>query len=146
MGELTAAPLIRVTRGVVFAVVNWGGWVANCTTKFCTDARLVYPGQPFECSVCGLIADVAWPEGQREIEALLMLRPDPKTRNWAPPETPVDLAFENMAHGIDGSVNALDGSASGRIVLDVSGDGGPRVVLLDEPRTIDAATRPEIAS
>jgi hypothetical protein len=146
MGELTAVPLIRVTRGVVFAVVNWGGWVANCTTRFCMDARLVYPGRPFECSVCGLVADVAWPEEQREIEALLMLRPDPKTRNWSPPETPVDLAFENMAHGINGSANALDGSATGRLVLDIPDEGIPRIVLLDEPKAIDAAPRPEIAS
>lgn len=144
MGELTAAPLIRVTRGIVFAIVNWGGWVAHCTTEFCTDARLVFPGEPFECSVCGLVADVAWPEEQREIEALLMLRPNPRTRNWEPPFTAADLAFENMAHGVNGSINALDGSATGRLVLDVSGEGDPRVILLDEPKTIDAAPRPEI--
>ena len=28
------------------------------------------------------------------------MRPDPRTRNWAPPESAADLLAENEAHGV----------------------------------------------
>jgi hypothetical protein len=34
------------------------------------------------------------------VERLLMMRPDPSTRNWFPGETLGDLMMENGAHGI----------------------------------------------
>jgi hypothetical protein len=36
----------------------------------------------------------------RGVERLLMMRPDPSTRNWFPGETLGDLMMENGAHGI----------------------------------------------
>jgi len=34
------------------------------------------------------------------VERILMMRPDPSTRNWVPGETLQDLMWENGQHGI----------------------------------------------
>lgn len=145
MGALSAVPFVRVSRGIVYAEANWGAWIANCTSEFCFDARLVLDGEPFECAVCGLIADVVWPQDRATIEYLLTLRPDPRTRNWNWRETVVDLAFENSLHGLGDNLTPEAGAASSRLVLDLSTDEN-RVILLPERVTIDAAKRPELES
>jgi hypothetical protein len=52
------------------------------------------------CEVCGLPTDIVWPPDPIAIEAVLLMRPDPASRNWEPGETVADLVMENAAHGI----------------------------------------------
>lgn len=86
---------------VVEAYANWSRWVAHCGR--CPRAVQLQPSTPmFECDFCGAIVEVLWPINQIivGVERLLMMRPDPSTRNWVPGETLHDLMFENGAHGI----------------------------------------------
>jgi hypothetical protein len=83
------------------AAVNWGRWISRCVTSWCTDAWGPDLGEQFwQCPSCGLVNEVAWPADPIAVEALLLMRPDPKTRNWEPHETLEDLVMENGAHGI----------------------------------------------
>lgn len=57
------------------------------------------------------------------VERLLMMRPDPSTRNWFPGETLVDLTYENGAHGIfDNLAERGVSAAVGEMVLAVDQD------------------------
>lgn len=80
---------------------NWGRWVAECSTSWCTNAwmpQLYEPG--WRCGVCGLDTEIVWPPDPIAIEALLLMRVDPKTRNWEPGETLADLLAENIENGM----------------------------------------------
>jgi hypothetical protein len=41
---------------------------------------------------------IAWPQNLKEIEAILLMRPNKANRNWKT-ETPDELRAENLAHG-----------------------------------------------
>jgi len=104
----TAAPLV--------ARVNHGVWIASCPCDT--------PGTPAPGMLVFLDAPVAWcircrnaatgerwrpvllpPDDERAlIEAVLAVRPDAATRNWAPGETVADLVDENRAHDLDAGV------------------------------------------
>lgn len=88
--------------GVTYAEANWGAWVARCPRPWCTNAVQLDRGQDrFACEGpdgCGLTADVHWPADPDAIEAILQLRPVPRTRNWAPGETLNQLLVENAEH------------------------------------------------
>ena len=87
-------------------------WIADC--KFCPNAMPISIKDPrFFCShgrcsnggnngADGAAVRIVLPEPLMimKIEALLVLRPQPMTRNWNPGETVVDLISENAAHGI----------------------------------------------
>lgn len=80
---------------------NWGRWVVDCATPYCTNAWMVRVGQPhWDCFTCGYRNEINWPPDPAAIEYLLEMRPDPKTRNWEPGETLTDLLMENIAHGV----------------------------------------------
>lgn len=105
---------------VAVAYLNHGRWVAHCPRPGCTNAEGFgrIDGGPagglradsFECRAeiapglhmggCGLRCAVDWPPEVAEIEALVMCRPSPVTRNWQPGETLHDLLKENLAHGL----------------------------------------------
>jgi hypothetical protein len=88
-------------RRVMPAVCNWGRWVVECATAWCTNAWMPQPGdRMWQCGTCGLDTEIAWPPDPIAIEALLLMRPDPSSRNWRPPETLTDLVMENAAHDI----------------------------------------------
>lgn len=84
------------------AIHNHGRWIVGC--PFCKSAEKA--ADEFMCSNCHNEAvawkpmPVAWPKNQKEIEKLLMERPEIKTRNWSPTETIQDLARENAQRGI----------------------------------------------
>ncbi len=87
----------------VLAYVNHGRWLGKCE---CGGAEYVEPDQPiFMCCSCWNAGDahlwrpVVFPEEQRTIEALLLVRPA-EARNWVPGEGLGDLAAENEAHGL----------------------------------------------
>ena len=88
----------------VLAEVNNSSWIVAC--PFCSGAILHEPGAPFYCPQCMMEAInckacyVVYPENRAEIEAILMMRDDPATRNWKAYETADDLRRENIEHGI----------------------------------------------
>ena len=107
LADKVLGPVDTVAPAVT-ARVNHGRWVVDCE---CGDAGIVdprHPGQGFFCFGCyniihtGLPRQVIYPadEVRRAVEALLLLRPDPATRNWSPLEAVGDLAIENIAHGL----------------------------------------------
>lgn len=102
--------LIRVGTYVSEAYANWGRWVARCGACAHGAEQLQRHAPDFQCTFCGMVTDVIWPslEMVKGVERLLMMRPDPSTRNWLPGETLPDLMWENGAHGIfDGLTEAL---------------------------------------
>lgn len=90
-------------------------WIADCL--FCSNAMPVAITDPrFFCSNprCqngGIAAadgraipvELPAPKWIMQVEARLLLRTRPDTRNWVHHETPGDLEQENAIHGIDGS-------------------------------------------
>lgn len=88
-------------RGITYAYVNWSRWVAGCPGPYCRSALKMSPGEEsFHCPDCGATGDVCWPPNVDDIAQLLVMRPDPVTRNWLPGETLCDLYTENLLHGV----------------------------------------------
>jgi len=102
---------------------NWGRWIVDC--PHCSSALMIDPEwgwvEPrstvhhdrgwFRCWDCGITAEIEWPPDELifSAERLLMMRPDPKNRNFDPrTETLNDLMFENGAQGIFDHVDELD--------------------------------------
>lgn len=86
---------------MVEAYANWSRWVARC--GLCPSAEQLQPCTPyFECVECGTVTEVIWPSEEMVagVERLLMMRPDPSTRNWVPGETLHNLMWENGEHGL----------------------------------------------
>jgi hypothetical protein len=100
--------LVKAGTFVVEAHANWGAWAAKCGrcingTPFRHAPGYLRPGTPsWECWLCGAVTEVIWPSEKtmRDVERLLMMRPDPTTRNWLPGESVQDLMWENAEHGI----------------------------------------------
>jgi len=109
---------LLIRRGVTHARVNWGRWIGDCV--FCRSAMQLPPGCPvFTCHDCGESVEVEWPNSDLAdgVQRLLMMRPEPYTRNWETGETLHDLLQENMLHGIMPA--ELD---SPGVLLSISGD------------------------
>lgn len=79
--------------------VRQGRWLILCP---CGDAPSYDPDwQLAVCLNCAAVyRDVAPPEGWRDIEAVLMARPELATRNYEPHETVAGLRLENAVHGL----------------------------------------------
>lgn len=106
--------------GAAYAEANWGRWVARCPSRYCRSAMQLQRWQPvFRCAECGTGADVVWPSFAEDAELLLMMRPDPTTRNWVPGEDLHDLLRENLEHGI--VPREIEGHPGG-LVLSIVGD------------------------
>jgi hypothetical protein len=88
---------------VAYAEANHGRWVARCPYRWCTSAMALVRGQEFfECGGeggCGATAPLAWPADPEAIEAFLLMRPAPTSRNWLVSETLEDLVAENIQNG-----------------------------------------------
>jgi hypothetical protein len=88
--------------GVAYAEANWGRWIARCPRPWCSNAMALEVGQQgFICGGwggCGYAADVIWPPDPQAIEAILAMRPVPRTQNWQQGESLEDLLAENAAH------------------------------------------------
>lgn len=97
-----------VAKPQTFAYVNHGRWLVDC--PFCgstqvaakTDRRFLCAGTGScgNAPAGGAFVPVVWPKDTEAIEAVLVNRPDPNTRNWLPGETIKDLRRENVEHGI----------------------------------------------
>ncbi len=91
------------------AHVNAGRWIAACPQPGCGGAEYVNFADPrFFCCECrnagtkGVPVTVKVPseKDRAAIEAALIERPVPATRNWAPGETAKQLLAENTANGV----------------------------------------------
>src|SRR5215207_8414731 len=104
VGERWQQSVNWTTHGEVPAYVNRSAWAVNC--PFCAGALAAEPGEPFFCPDCTMQGNgfmamaVLWPDARGEIEALLVRRDDPNTRNWLTGETADDLARENAERGV----------------------------------------------
>lgn len=95
------------------AEINHGRWIARCPCKARPTKRrpeapggVVWLEYPYIwCVRCknrataGAWRRVILPADRERIEALLLARPDPETRNWLPSESVADLERENIEHG-----------------------------------------------
>ena len=111
--DATIAPLDRrsPTAEPMVAEVNHGIWIAPCACGMPglpTPGCIVWIDAPWGwCVRCGNQAyGGGWrrvvmppPAERAAIEAVLMRRPDPTTRNWSPGETVAGLVADNRAHG-----------------------------------------------
>jgi hypothetical protein len=94
------SPSVNI-RGVN-AFVNHGRWIAQCE---CGGAEVVDPEDPFFLCLSCLNAEfkermrlVRFPAGRGLVEAALMARKDPRTRNWAVGEPVERLREETERH------------------------------------------------
>ena len=94
--------LVRPGQYVSEAQASWSFWEARCGACRYGAEKLQRFQPQIDCRICGLVTDVVWPSERMThgVERLLMMRPDPTTRNWRPGETLHELMFENGAHGI----------------------------------------------
>lgn len=144
---MTGAEVVAWGRpSPVAARVNWGRWIADCPA--CTSALEVERGDPrlgayvtvvrddvgpvevFRpgCFDCGTRVEVVWPSAAfcDGVERLLMMRPDPATRNWSHPETLHDLMTENALHGVFDPVLELAAAA----------EPGTELLAVDDDRVV----------
>lgn len=96
------APKSVAIGATVTAIVNDSRWVAVCPT--CGGAELVATSDPrFFCCNCrnaavgGQWRTVVFPKNIAAIEAALLERTSPLTRQWSPSETVGDLKRETQA-------------------------------------------------
>lgn len=83
------------------ARANHGRWVCECARPYCRNAWQVVPGETqWQCNLCGATTLVQWPPDPAAVEYLLLLRPDPATRNWEPDEPLEKLLVENVQNGL----------------------------------------------
>lgn len=99
------AERVPVARAYVYS----GEWVADCPRPGCANVEFLYRpsrrGGPrdlvlgfYQCSYCGMQADITWPDNQHSILGVLARRPLPDTRNWYPADHPVAVRF-GLPHG-----------------------------------------------
>jgi len=109
-------------RNATYARCNWSRWICDCPSPFCLSALQMVPGQMlFRCYECDTEAEVVWPAMVAEIERLLIMRPDPFSRNWDWGETLHDLLNENMLHGVMAQDRLIEGHPGGSLIS-ISGD------------------------
>jgi len=111
MAGLRATPLRSAAPAAIpraQAYVDKGNWWAKCS---CYGIEYVSPEVPlFFCMSCNNAAyggrplNVDFPQRWAEIDRLLMLRPDPLTRNYKPHQgdTFEHIIEDNIIHGIAG--------------------------------------------
>lgn len=103
-GRVADLNLAHATGKPIAAEVNAGRWLWRCE---CGAANHVWMGGGNVCLECnnaethGRPRIIVMPNpGQREqIEKLLLMRKDRRSRNWKPGETLMDLRLENIRHG-----------------------------------------------
>ena len=132
------------TGAVREAFASWGRWVAWCGHCQFNAGNLTPCVSHFRCSFCHGVTEIIWPSLDmiRGVERLLMMRPDPSTRSWAPPETLSDLMWENGQHGIFDDIDDLDLELPpGSTLLFATDD---RIKIDNLPKVLPAVRRLEI--
>ena len=131
------------TGAVCEAYANWSRWVAECGHCQYGAQQLRPCESHFRCSFCGGVTEIIWPAPDmiRGVERLLMMRPDPSTRNWTPGETLSGLMWENGEHGIFDHLDELEAPPPGSMWLAVADD---RIQIDALPKVLPAVRRLEI--
>lgn len=94
----------RVQGVPAAAFVQDSSWVVGCPD--CSEHIVAQVGEPLFCPNCcnvqnaGAPRPVIFPPNRGAIEAALLRRPVPATRNWLPGEPVEQLRAENAAHGL----------------------------------------------
>ena len=105
-------PLETVSGEPLMAVVDANRWIVHCPT--CKGAEFAWKTTPLVmCVTCWNGANpvpysfrpVQFPPRMKALEAVLMARPNPTTRNWSPGETVKALEDENEAYGLPAGGN-----------------------------------------
>lgn len=115
--------LIRAIHAQVPVRAHRGMWIVDCPR--CPNAMLADQSPPIECRNCGTRFEAVWPSPEmiQGVERLLLMRPDPLTRNWYPEETLTQLVWENGLHGIfDNLENTIGLQIPGTCLLSVEED------------------------
>ena len=114
--------LVRPGHYVNEAQASWSFWEVRCGCCRYGAERLQRFQPWVECRFCGQVTEVIWPSEKMTygIERLLMMRPDPTTRNWRPGENLHDLMLENGAHGIFSNTPEV---GPGRVLFTVDDSG-----------------------
>ena len=92
-------------RGKVQAYIHNDAWVAYCPDITCTGIIIVDEEDPVMfCVDCHNALNNKHPysiefKNKNEVEHLMSLRKNPRTRNWLPGETIEDLMLEQERHG-----------------------------------------------
>ena len=100
----------------VHARVEQGRWLGDCE---CGGAMLLIKGAPFMCGSCFNAANghryrpVMWPDDITAIEDVLLARPEPGTRGWAPVDVVVGGNTRAVAQTLDELVTENDDHAVG---------------------------------
>lgn len=88
------------------ARIDANRWIVDCPD--CGSAEFAFVADPrFLCTNClnatvgGACRPVTFPRNRDAIEAALLLRPVPRTRDWRPGETVAALARQNRDHGLE---------------------------------------------
>lgn len=81
----------------VYARVDHGRWLADCSNLACTGAELVTEGEEMLCASCGTVSLVVWPSDAGDIDRVLNKRLT-DNQHWTPGETVDMLEAENRAH------------------------------------------------
>ena len=92
-----------IVNGAVHAEIARSHWRACC--PYCRGAILIEPNELFFDPDCGMQGNdfkpmaILWPERWKEIEAVLVKRSNPISRNWVFGETIEDLIQQNKDKG-----------------------------------------------
>lgn len=88
------------------ARIDANRWIVDCPD--CGSAEFAFVDDPrFLCTNClnaavgGACRPVRFPRNREAIEATLLRRPVPRTREWRPGESVADLARQNRDHGLE---------------------------------------------
>lgn len=91
------------------AHVNHGRWIADCPFPGCHGAEYVsVSGGLFFCCECRnlavghhpILVELPAESTRAQVEAYLVPRPTPATRNWRPEQPVKELRDENREHGV----------------------------------------------
>lgn len=78
--------------------INWGRFVADCSSVDCTDARELEPGQADMTCISGHPSRLDWPDNAAQLMAVLQERLSDKRRNWFPAGHPLAVNL-GQPHG-----------------------------------------------
>lgn len=102
-------PADGVGKAVAVARVSGSCWIVDCPDPACGGAEFANFVEPlFFCCACRnaawenrpLAVEVPSAKQRGEVEAVLVKRDDPNTRNWVPGESVSDLKVENVTRGV----------------------------------------------
>lgn len=109
MRDFTGPAATVASSPKAIARISGSCWIFDCPDPGCGGAEFANFDEPlFYCCACRnaawdhqpLKVEMPTAKHRGELEAVLLKRPDPATRNWRPGETVSDLKVENVTRGV----------------------------------------------